>query len=122
MGNALEVPEPVKKQLEERGGVETLVTLLEDEEALLQRAGTLQALSEPIRLKVLVLLRAQPLCPCILTRVVGVADSKLSYHLSMLQETGLIEAEQKGRWLIYSLTEHGRRALAIVRQLDVARR
>ncbi len=115
MGSALDIPEPIRRQIEKRGGMKALAAVLPDADTLSQWAGTFQVLSEPIRLKVLLLLSAQPLCPCVLTNIVGVADSKLSYHLSVLQGAGLIDAEQKGRWLIYTLTERGQKALGIVR-------
>jgi ArsR family transcriptional regulator len=38
-----------------------------------------------------------------------IADSKLSYHLTVLRESGLIEGEYQGNWIIYSLTDIGRK-------------
>jgi ArsR family transcriptional regulator len=38
----------------------------------------------------------------------SIKDSKLSYHLSVLRDNGLIEGKQKGNWIIYSVTEKGR--------------
>jgi ArsR family transcriptional regulator len=39
---------------------------------------------------------------------VRIANSKLSYHLNILKEAGLIEGEYHGNWLIYSLTVTGK--------------
>jgi ArsR family transcriptional regulator len=39
------------------------------------------------------------------------SGSKLSYHLNILKENGLIEGENDGNWIIYSITERGRRLL-----------
>jgi ArsR family transcriptional regulator len=36
------------------------------------------------------------------------AGSKLSYHLNILKESGLIEGKYHGNWIIYSLTDTGR--------------
>src|SRR5665647_2028371 len=47
-------------------------------------------LSDPIRLSILHLLSAQPICVCVIKDVLHVPDSKLSYHLSVLQSTGCL--------------------------------
>ena len=61
------------------------------------------ALSDPIRIKVLELLRSQELCVCELCESLGVTQSKLSFHLKNLKEAGLVQARQEGRWIYYSL-------------------
>jgi ArsR family transcriptional regulator len=61
------------------------------------------ALSEPLRIQVLELLRTQELCVCELCESLGVTQSKLSFHLKTLKEAGLIRARQDGRWIYYSL-------------------
>ncbi|HAX74493.1 MAG TPA: transcriptional regulator [Cyanobacteria bacterium UBA11372] len=61
------------------------------------------ALSEPLRLKVLDLLRTQELCVCELCEILGVTQSKLSFHLKTLKEAGLVRSRQEGRWIYYSL-------------------
>jgi ArsR family transcriptional regulator len=61
------------------------------------------ALSEPLRLQVLELLREQELCVCELCEVLDVTQSKLSFHLKALKEAELVRARQEGRWIYYSL-------------------
>ncbi|MGL5035964.1 MAG: ArsR/SmtB family transcription factor [Microcystaceae cyanobacterium] len=61
------------------------------------------ALSDPIRLKVLDLLRHQELCVCDLCEVLEISQSKLSFHLKTLKESQLVKARQQGRWIYYSL-------------------
>lgn len=61
------------------------------------------ALSEPLRIQVLELLRTQELCVCELCEHLGVTQSKLSFHLKNLKEAGLVRARQDGRWIYYSL-------------------
>lgn len=68
-----------------------------------------QALSDPIRLKILALLSRQPLCVCLIKEVIPIPDSKLSYHLCILKEAGLIKGKQEANWIIYHLTSKGRR-------------
>jgi ArsR family transcriptional regulator, arsenate/arsenite/antimonite-responsive transcriptional repressor len=61
------------------------------------------ALSDPLRLKVLELLRQQELCVCELCETLGVTQSKLSFHLKTLREAGLLRSRQEGRWIYYSI-------------------
>jgi ArsR family transcriptional regulator, arsenate/arsenite/antimonite-responsive transcriptional repressor len=61
------------------------------------------ALSEPLRVQVLELLRDQELCVCDLCEVLGVTQSKLSFHLKTLKEAKLVRSRQEGRWMYYSL-------------------
>jgi ArsR family transcriptional regulator, arsenate/arsenite/antimonite-responsive transcriptional repressor len=61
------------------------------------------ALSDPLRLKILELLRSQELCVCELCDVLSVSQSKLSFHLKTLKEAELVRSRQSGRWIYYSL-------------------
>lgn len=61
------------------------------------------ALSEPLRIRLLELLREQELCVCELCEVLEVSQSKLSFHLKTLKEAGLVRSRQEGRWIYYSL-------------------
>jgi len=61
------------------------------------------ALSDPLRVQVLELLRQQELCVCELCEHLGVTQSKLSFHLKTLKESNLVHARQEGRWIYYSL-------------------
>jgi ArsR family transcriptional regulator, arsenate/arsenite/antimonite-responsive transcriptional repressor len=61
------------------------------------------ALSEPLRLKILDLLRTQELCVCELGEALEMPQSKLSFHLKVLKEAELVRARQQGRWMYYSL-------------------
>ncbi|WP_035985664.1 ArsR/SmtB family transcription factor [Leptolyngbya sp. KIOST-1] len=68
-----------------------------------------KALSDPLRLAVIELLRSQEMCVCDLRDRMDIAQSKLSFHLKTLREAGLIAARQEGRWIYYRLnpTEFG---------------
>lgn len=66
------------------------------------------ALSDPLRLTILYLLKDQPLCVCVINQFMHISGPKLSYHLTVLKESGLIEGEYRGNWIYYSLTETGR--------------
>ncbi|MEM8637776.1 MAG: metalloregulator ArsR/SmtB family transcription factor [Cyanobacteria bacterium P01_G01_bin.54] len=61
------------------------------------------ALSDPLRLQILEILRHQEYCVCDLCAHLDVAQSKLSFHLKTLKTAGLIRSRQEGRWIYYSL-------------------
>lgn len=61
------------------------------------------ALSEPLRVKVVELLRDKELCVCDLCEALDVSQSKLSFHLKVLKEAQLVQSRQEGRWIYYSL-------------------
>jgi ArsR family transcriptional regulator, arsenate/arsenite/antimonite-responsive transcriptional repressor len=66
-------------------------------------AAGFHALSDPLRISVLELLKQQELCVCDLCEALGVSQSKLSFHLKTLKEAGLVHSRQEGRWIYYSL-------------------
>jgi ArsR family transcriptional regulator, arsenate/arsenite/antimonite-responsive transcriptional repressor len=61
------------------------------------------ALSDPLRLQVLELLRHNELCVCDLSDSLNVSQSKLSFHLKALKIAELVRTRQDGRWIYYSL-------------------
>ena len=63
----------------------------------------LKALAEPIRLQLIEALGSGERCVCELTAELGMAQSKLSFHLKVLKEAGLLNAREHGRWVYYSL-------------------
>ncbi len=62
-----------------------------------------RALSDPLRLQIIELLRSQELCVCELCEQLDVSQSKLSFHLKNLKEANLVNSRQQGRWMYYSL-------------------
>jgi len=63
----------------------------------------LRSLSDPIRLQVAAALAQGERCVCELTGELDLAQSKLSFHLRVMREAGLISARQQGRWMYYRL-------------------
>ena len=61
------------------------------------------------RLTVMYSLLSQRLCVCVIKEVVKIADSKLSTSSQYLKEQEFIVGEQQGNWIIYSITDRGRR-------------
>lgn len=66
-------------------------------------AASFHALSDPLRVQVIELLRFQELCVCDLCKSLGTSQSKLSFHLKTLKLAGLVRVRHEGRWIYYSL-------------------
>jgi len=104
----LNLPEEMEAAVRQRGGLEGLKSQVPDRESLASEAELFHALSEPIRLQIMHALLLTELCPCLLKDITGLSDSKLSYHLSALEEARLITSSPRKKWRIYILTENGR--------------
>lgn len=104
---SLPLPPGVEESLCRCGGIAGLVEQLPGDATLERQSALHRALADPLRLKILAMLAVQPLCVCVIKAVLGIADSKLSYHLSVLRKTGLIVGEAQGNWIIYRLTADG---------------
>ena len=61
------------------------------------------ALSESLRIQILELLREQELGAGELCESLQVSQSKLSFHLKVLKDAGLVHTRHAGRWSFYSL-------------------
>jgi DNA-binding transcriptional ArsR family regulator len=101
------IPRPIQEEIDKCGGLSGLVGRLPKDQELESIATIHNALSDTIRIKILWLLSIQPLCVCVIREIIGVSDSKLSYHLNILKKAGLIRGEQQGSWIIYSITGKG---------------
>lgn len=106
--NGMNLPEEMETALRRQGGLEGLRKLVPDRESLAPRSNQYKALSDPIRLQILHALSIIDLCPCILKELTTLSDSKLSYHLNILEGAGMITSSPRKRWRIYMLTAQGR--------------
>ncbi len=78
-------------------------SLLTDEEELKNRALLFQALGNETRLKILAILSVQELCACDIVESLGGAATTVAYHLRMLEDAGLIESRQVGKFTLCRL-------------------
>ena len=62
-----------------------------------------KALADPIRLDEIHSLAQGERCVCDLTGDLNLSQSKLSFHLKVLREAGLLTDRQSGRWINYRL-------------------
>ena len=81
----------------------------------------LKAAGEGTRLRVLVLLAEAELTVSDLTQILRQSQPRISRHLKLLVEAGLIERYREGSWAFFRLAERGgsaELARAVVSQLD----
>jgi len=65
----------------------------------------LKAMADPTRLRLLVILDNEELSVNELVRVLGMAQSRISRHLSILKEAGLVKQRRESTWSYYSVPE-----------------
>ncbi|MDP4083679.1 MAG: metalloregulator ArsR/SmtB family transcription factor [Bacillota bacterium] len=67
-----------------------------------------KALADQKRLQILNLLcQQESICVCDLCDMIGMPQSKLSYHLKILLDANLILKETQGTWSYYKINEPG---------------
>ncbi|HDQ08656.1 MAG TPA: ArsR family transcriptional regulator [Methanoculleus sp.] len=108
-----DIPPEAMEAICDIGGTEGLVALLPDDEALSRLREFHHICSDDYRLRILSMLGIRPLCACIIGEVLGIAKSKLSYHLKLLQDGGMIAGTAKGTFIVYELTGYGRFCLSL---------
>lgn len=70
----------------------------------LERAAQLfHALSDSTRLSILEMLRGGERCVCELQDELDAAQSRLSFHLRVLKDAGLVNDRKEGRWSYYTI-------------------
>lgn len=68
-------------------------------------AQTIKALSDPIRLRIVLLLQAEgELCVCDLMAVLKLPQSTVSRHLAYLKRSCWVDTRRDGVWMYYSLS------------------
>lgn len=65
-----------------------------------------KSLSEPIRIRTLMLLVSGELCVCEIEEVLGEPQSKVSRHLFYLKTSGLISSRRSGKWMYYKIKDN----------------
>ena len=61
------------------------------------------ALSDETRLAIVEMLRGGERCVCDLQSALDAAQSRLSFHLKVLKDAGLVTDRKEGRWSYYTL-------------------
>jgi ArsR family transcriptional regulator len=84
---------------------------------LARSAELFHALSDLTRLEIIEMLRGGEQCVCDLQSHLAAAQSRLSFHLRVLKEAGIVTDRKEGRWSYYTIVPA---ALAEVHDLAVA--
>jgi ArsR family transcriptional regulator len=58
-----------------------------------------KALSDETRLSIIKLLEQGELCVCDIVAALDMVQPKISFHLNVLKEAGLIRDRKQGRWI-----------------------
>lgn len=84
-----------------------------------QTVKTFKALGDPTRLCILKLLEGGELCVCQLMSALKMGQSRISRHLSILKEAGLIDDRRQGKWVHYRLhkSKDSRKFLSLLNEL-----
>jgi ArsR family transcriptional regulator len=88
-----------------------------------QALGVLRAAGEATRLRILALLATSELNVKDLTQILGQSQPRISRHLKLMAEAGLITRFREGSWVFFRLADSGSEAelaAAIVASLDAA--
>jgi DNA-binding transcriptional ArsR family regulator len=99
--------------------VERVRTVLHED--IRESIAVFKALADPLRLRILKALALEDLCVCVFVELLDCDYSKLSYHLKVLKEAGLVECRPEGTFLIYRLTEFGRAVLGGIGAIEKQR-
>jgi len=81
-----------------------------------------KACSDVTRLRILFLLAGRELCVCELTAVLDMAQGKVSRHLAILKQTGLVADRREGLWVYYEVVHQQRGAGGQIREYLVRER
>jgi ArsR family transcriptional regulator, arsenate/arsenite/antimonite-responsive transcriptional repressor len=63
----------------------------------------LKALANDVRFEIISILAQRACCVCELEALLGLGQSKVSYHLAALKEVGLVSSESRGKNVFYRL-------------------
>jgi len=66
---------------------------------------TFKALSDETRVRIIKLLEHGELCVCDIGAALGMVQPKVSFHLGVLKNSGLLKDRKQGKWVHYSLDE-----------------
>lgn len=77
-----------------------------------QVAAWFHALSDEARIRIVEMLSHKERCVCELEQVLGIAQSRLSFHLKVLKDAGLLADRKEGRWMYYNLERETLDAIA----------
>lgn len=73
-----------------------------------------KALSDPTRLRILLLLLQRELCVCEITFILEMEQSRISHQLRVLRNADIVEDIRDGKWIIYRVSEDKKKNLNLI--------
>ena len=64
-----------------------------------------KALADETRLKIIDMLSCGELCACDILKYFNITQPTLSYHMKILTQCGIVNANRQGAWMYYTLNE-----------------
>ena len=81
-------------------------------------AKVFKALCDETRVSIIQFLGSGEKCACHISEELDIAQSKLSYHMKILCESGLVESWYVGKWTHYQISKKGSEvAIALLQEL-----
>lgn len=80
-----------------------LMEKIPSDDSLYDMSEIFKAISDPLRLKILHLLKNRELCGCHIDSALDKPQSTISRHLSILKKSKLINWRKEGKWTYFSL-------------------
>ena len=71
----------------------------------------LKALSDPTRLRIVILLLEKDLCVCELLFILNMEQSRISHQLRILRDAELVDDIRDGKWIIYRIPTEIRKGI-----------
>jgi len=72
-----------------------------------QIAELFKALSQPVRIEILLAIGSGEACVCHLEAALKLRQAYISQHLMALRQAGVLDTRREGRYIFYSLTDPG---------------
>jgi len=81
-----------------------------------------KALSDPTRLRIMMLLLKRELCVCELSFILKMEQSRISHQLRILRDADLVEDIRDKQWIIYRIPDSVRKNLDLLLEEFIKRR
>ncbi len=64
-----------------------------------------KALADDVRLRIVNLISKKELCVCEIEEVLEMSEPRISRHLRILREAGIVKCNKDGKWCFYTIVE-----------------
>lgn len=83
---------------------EELINDIPSDDKLYNTSEIMKAISDPLRLKIIYLLKNGELCACHIDYALNKPQSTISHHLSLLKKSNIVKWRKEGKWTHYGLS------------------